>query len=200
MYKKTKRRPRLVFWQMLRIIIHIFLKNHVDAGLKTGNDEVMTLFENFNYLGWWNSNSEHDSKVTKASGWIKRKWKWFKCGPQSYYEQLKSAGQFWETAEMSYSMEVKHGLWPRSCREMSIHKNTTNGRKCALATTLWTTMNYTEALQGHWVSETIRARRLRLASLCAHHHEVNASKVLFWEPQHGASIEADQKLYIDTIN
>ena len=50
MYKKTKRRPRL-FSDMLRIIIHIFFKNHVDAGLKIGDDEVMTPFENFNYLG-----------------------------------------------------------------------------------------------------------------------------------------------------
>ena len=50
MYKKTKRRPRL-FSDMLRIIIHIFFKNHVDAGLKIGDDVVMTPFENFNYLG-----------------------------------------------------------------------------------------------------------------------------------------------------
>ena len=45
MYKKTKkRRPRLVFWQLPRIVIHIFLKNHVDAGLKTGDDEIIELF------------------------------------------------------------------------------------------------------------------------------------------------------------
>ena len=48
--QETKRRPRL-FSDMLRIIIHIFFKNHVDAGLKIGDDEVMTPFENFNYLG-----------------------------------------------------------------------------------------------------------------------------------------------------
>ena len=31
--------------------MHIFLKNHIDAGLRTGDDEVIELFENFNYLG-----------------------------------------------------------------------------------------------------------------------------------------------------
>ena len=56
MYKETKkRRPRLVFWQLPGIVIHIFLKNHVDAELKTGDDEIIQLFDNFNYLGWWNS-------------------------------------------------------------------------------------------------------------------------------------------------
>lgn len=177
--------------------MHIFLKNHIDAGLRTGDDEVIELFENFNYLGWWNSDKEHD--VTKASRWIERKWKWLKCGPQSYYEQLKS-DSFEKLQNLSYSMKVKRELWPRSCREVSIiHKSATNGRDCALAATLWTTRNYTEAPQGLWVSETIRARRLRLAGLCAHHNGENASKVLFWELQHGASIEVDQKLYIDTI-
>lgn len=29
---------------MPRIVIHIFLKNHVDAGLKTGDDEIIELF------------------------------------------------------------------------------------------------------------------------------------------------------------
>ena len=114
-----------------------------------------------------------------------------KVWTQSYYEKLKS-DSFEKLQNLSNSMKVKRGLWPRSCREVSlVHKSATNGRDCALATTLWTTRNYTEAPQGRWVSETIRARRLRLAGLCAHHNGESASKVLFWEPQHGASIEAD---------
>ena len=53
------------------------------------------------------------------------------------------------------------------------------------------------------VTETIRARRLRLASHSARHNEDNeetVSKVLLWEPQHGHPNRGRPRTtYIDTI-
>ena len=53
------------------------------------------------------------------------------------------------------------------------------------------------------VTETIRARRLRLAGHCARHSEdkeETVSKVLLWEPQHGHPNRGRPRTtYIDTI-
>lgn len=50
----------------------MFFKHHVDAGLKTRDDEVIEPFENFKFLGSWVSDAGHDLKVRKASAWIAR--------------------------------------------------------------------------------------------------------------------------------
>jgi len=50
------------------------------------------------------------------------------------------------------------------------------------------------------ISETIRARRLRLARHCARHNEETASKLLLWEPPHGHPNRGRPRtIYIDTI-
>ena len=48
----------------------MFCNHHVDAGLKTRDDEVIEPVENFKYLGSWIIESEHDFKDGKASAWI----------------------------------------------------------------------------------------------------------------------------------
>ena len=50
----------------------MFFNHHVDAGLKTRDDEVIEAVENFKYLGSWISDTEHDFKVRKVSTWIAR--------------------------------------------------------------------------------------------------------------------------------
>ena len=50
----------------------MFFNHHVDAGLKTRDDEVIGPVENFKYLGSWISETGHDFKVRKASAWIAR--------------------------------------------------------------------------------------------------------------------------------
>ena len=50
------------------------------------------------------------------------------------------------------------------------------------------------------ISETIRARRLRLAGHCTGRNEETASKVLLWEPQQGHPNRGRLRTtYIDTI-
>ena len=48
---------------------YVCCNHHVDAGLKTRDDEVIEPVENFKYLGSWISESEHDFKERKASAW-----------------------------------------------------------------------------------------------------------------------------------
>ena len=50
----------------------MFFNHHIDAGLKTRDDEVIESVGNFKYLGSWISDTEHDFKVRKASAWIAR--------------------------------------------------------------------------------------------------------------------------------
>ena len=68
-----------------------------------------------------------------------------------------------------------------------LHQNAANGPECVLATT-WE------------ISETIRARRLRLAGHFTSCNEETASKVLLWEPQQGHPNRGRPRTtYIDTI-
>ena len=103
----------------------------------------------------------------------------------------------------SYAMEVKNGPWRRSWRKVSMD-----------ATPECCERPWYEHWQQHMnnqelyeslprVTETIRARRLRLASHSARHNEDNeetVSKVLLWEPQHGHPNRGRPRTtYIDTI-
>ena len=68
----------------------MFFNHHIDAGLKTRDDEVIESVGNFKYLGSWISDTEHDFKVRKASAWIARNKMKKNCGAQSCYKNRKS--------------------------------------------------------------------------------------------------------------
>ena len=68
----------------------MFFNHHVDAGLKTRDDEVIEAVENFKYLGSWISDTEHDFKVRKVSTWIARNKMEKNCAAQSCYKHRRS--------------------------------------------------------------------------------------------------------------
>ena len=73
--------------------------------------------------------------------------------------------------------------------------------RCALNIS-WKSRTTNEVLYGNIpkLSETIAARRLRLAGHCVRHSELEAAKLVLWAPQQGASNCGRKRTdYIDTL-
>ena len=73
--------------------------------------------------------------------------------------------------------------------------------RCALNIS-WKSHTTNEVLYGSIprLSETIAARRLRLAGHCVRHPELEASKLVHWAPQQGKSNRGRKRIgYIDNL-
>lgn len=66
---------------------YMFFNHHVDAGLKTREDEVVEPVENFKYLGSWISDPGHDFKSFNLDS-SQQNGK--NCGAQSWYKHRRS--------------------------------------------------------------------------------------------------------------
>ena len=82
-------------------------------------------------------------------------------------------------------MEVKIGPWRRRWRKVSMDTTPESCERPWMCTGNNIRSNNQELYRSlQRVSDTIRARRLRLAGHCASHNEKTASKVLLWELQY----------------
>ena len=155
--------------------------------LKTPDNEVIEPVENFKYLGSWISNSDHNFKVRKASAWIA-------CNKMRFRAQFRATVE----SGLLYGSEK----WTVTKKlEKSVHGRYTRMRGMALKVH-WQQLVTNQELYGSLpsVSETIRARRLRLAGHCARRNEETALRVLLWKPCHGFPNRGRPKFkYIDTI-
>ncbi|XP_068671474.1 uncharacterized protein [Montipora foliosa] len=155
--------------------------------LKTPDNEVIEPVENFKHLGSWISDSEHDFKVRKPSAWIT-------CNKMRFKAQFRAtveSGVLYGSEKWTVTKKL----------EKSVNGSYTRMRGMALKVH-WQQPVTNQELYGSLpsVSETIRARRLRLAGHCACRNEKTALKVLLWESSHGFPNRGRPKFkYIDTI-
>ena len=166
--------------------------------IKTLDGTQLEVVKDFKYLGSWVASTERDMKIRQAQAWqalhkLKKIWR------SSLSDQLKRR-LFVATAEsvLLYGSEA----WTLTVQqEQSLDGVYTRMLRMALNVS-WEdhikNVDLYDTLPR--VTDTIRARRMRLAGHCVRHPELAASSLILWEPKHGSRNQGrPAATYVDTL-
>ena len=169
-----------------------------DVIIKTLDGTQLEVVKDFKYLGSWVASTERDMKIRRAQAWqalhkLKKIWR------SSLSDQLKRR-LFVATAEsvLLYGSEA----WTLTVQqEQSLDGVYTRMLRMALNVS-WEdhikNVDLYDTLPR--VTDTIRARRMRLAGHCVRHPELAASSLILWEPKHGSRNQGrPAATYVDTL-
>ena len=175
-----------------------FNQEDVNFILKSISGDTIAAVEDYLYLGAWMSSSDQDIHVRKALAWsacnkLSKIWK----SDLSRYIKVRLFRAIVESI-LLYGSET----WTLT-KELTKRLDGTYTRmlRCALNIS-WKSHTTNEVLYGNIpkLSETIAARRLRLAGHCVRHPELEAAKLVLWAPQQGRSNRGRKRTdYIDAL-
>ena len=172
--------------------------NTEDKTITTADGTELESVEDFKYLGAWTASTEQDLKVRRALAWkalhgMRRVWS------SDMGEDLKRR-LFVATVEsvLLYGAET----WTLTAQqEKALDGVYTRMLRMALGVT-WMDHIRNVDLYGDLprVTDKIRERRMRLAGHCVRHPELEASKLILWEPTHGKARRGKKRTtYIDVL-
>ena len=176
----------------------VIIYNQEAVEIKTRNDEVIKVAEDFKYLGSWVNDSVKDIKTRKAQAWVACN-KLSKIWKSNLKKELK----------IKLFLATVESVFLYGCETWTINKSTEKMIDGAYTRMLRTATNVSwrdhitnEELYGSLPKITIkiRERRMKHAGHCIRHEEEEASKLVLWQPHRGRTNRGKPKnTFIDTL-
>jgi len=176
----------------------LYNQDDMDTCLKSITGELIAIVENFKYLGGQMEDCPKDINVRKALAWVacnklNRVWK-------SKLKRIMKVRLFRATVE--YVLLYGSETWTLTkTLTQRIDGCYTRLLRAALNIS-WKSHTTNVELYGNIppVSQTIKARRLKLAGHCVRHEDEEASKLVLWKPTHGKSNRGRKRIaYTDNL-